>query len=155
MSKLLSDVRKSVEALEIKLAEDIGVWNDLISKVGAKSALETYLGTHISEITYKTGNSPKPRHIICTSNQRLINVFKAIKANDKRKLAGTDPAISIRTRDSLSVTTFNLVECHTEVIPLNSISVSPLSIPMLDLSVDNLLLLETALWTLLKKDSIR
>jgi hypothetical protein len=49
MSKLLSDVRKSVEALEIKLAEDIGVWNDLISKVGTKSALETYLGTHISE----------------------------------------------------------------------------------------------------------
>ena len=82
-----------------------------------KTDLETLLAYAVCVLEFKTKDGETKR-MLCCSNVRFVNMFKAIKKTDVEK-ALKSPYEGMRTRDSLSVMTYDLVEgkIKTVLIP--------------------------------------
>lgn len=83
--------------------------------------------------------------IICTSNTRLIAVFQALKAVDKKSALAKTPFAGIKTRDSNSVLTFNLVDNKYNTISLRAWELGS----FVTMTEKNLLILDALLCDLL------
>lgn len=114
-----------------------------------KSGLETLLAVSIAELRFKPKDEKDFRTIVCTSNTRLIKVFQAIKEKDKKKALATTPFVGIKTRDSTSILTFNLISNTYNTISLRAWELGGI----VPLSEKNLEALDMILSDLLKKQS--
>ena len=59
----------------------------------------------------------KPERMLCCSNKRFVNAFKAASRRDFDK-AVKSPYIGIKTMDPLSTKTYDLVGCRIKTVPL-------------------------------------
>lgn len=110
-----------------------------------KKDLELFLQYNIAELRFKPKDDPKYRFIVCTSNTKLIAVFQALKDFEKKKAMKMVPFSGIRTKNSTSIMTFNLIANTYNTIPLrawqlgNFITLTEKNIPILDTMLSDLL----------------
>ena len=111
-----------------------------------KTDLELLLTYNIAHLAFKKTDDVKYTHIICTSNTRLINVYSAKKSADYTK-ALASKFDGIKTNDSNSIMTYDLIEGKLKTIPLKSwhivwpdcISISTSNVAILDNIIRNCL----------------
>jgi len=64
-------------------------------------------------------NAKDYRRVLCTGNRRFINVFRAKKESDARKMLAS-PFVGIHTKDPFSVDAYDLVDGKIKTISLKS-----------------------------------
>jgi len=111
-----------------------------------KADLETLLMCSVAEIEFKPEGEDKYRRIVCTSNKRLVNVFKAKKPKDRDR-ALTSPFAGMRTRDRNSVLTYDLEEGSLKTVSLKSWR----AVNFVMLTEDNVLVLDALLKECLRR----
>ena len=110
-----------------------------------KHDLELFLQFNITELKFKPKDEHETKTIVCTSNTRLIAVFQALKEADKKKALRATPFAGIKTRDSSSVLTFNLVDNKYNTISLRAwelgsfVTITEKNLPTLDVLLCDLL----------------
>lgn len=116
MTDLIEELKQSGNEL---LAAEARSAEKLRKLRHTKADLETLLANSIAEIEFKPKDSDKFRRIVCSSNVRFVNVYKALKKDDKEKKIRS-PFEGIHTRDSMSVDTYDLVDGKRKTICLKS-----------------------------------
>ena len=111
-----------------------------------KLDLETLLANSIAEIEFKPRMSNDFQRIVCSSNIRFVNVFKALKKKDKEKKLASQ-FIGIHTKDPLSVDTYDLVEGKYKTVFLKSWR----AVNFVLLTEDNVLVLDRLVRECLKR----
>ena len=102
-----------------------------------KADLEILLANSIAEIEFKPKRGGDFTRIVCSSNVRFVNVYKALKKSDKAKKIRS-PFAGIHTRDSFSVDTYDLVDGKRKTISLRSWRV----VNLVALTEDNVMVLD-------------
>lgn len=116
MSDFIEDLKSSGNEL---LSAEARSAEKLRKLKHTKADLETLLACSISEIEFKPKDSDRFQRMVCTSNIRFINIYKALKKEDKEKQLRS-PFTGIRTKDRLSVDTYDLVDGKRKTISLKS-----------------------------------
>lgn len=111
-----------------------------------KADLETLLANSIAEIEFKPKDSDKFQRIVCSSNVRFVNVFKALKKEDKEKRIKSRFE-GIHTRDPRSVDAYDLVDGKRKTICLKSWR----AVNFVLLTEDNVMVLDGLVRECLKK----
>ena len=112
-----------------------------------KHDLELFLQFNVTELRFKPKDEHETKTIVCTSNTRLIAVFRALKEVEKKKALKATPFAGIKTRDSSSVLTFNLVDNTYNTISLRAWELGS----FVTITEKNLLTLDILLCDLLKR----
>lgn len=139
---LIDQLKQSGKKMLEATVEGVEMWSKLKHN---KSDLETFLQFNITELRFKPGDSKEFKTIVCTSNTRLIKVFQALKTFDKKKALASTPFAGIKTRDSTSVLTFNLVDNKYNTISLkawelgNFMPITEKNVEALDILLSDLL----------------
>lgn len=101
---------------------------------------------HIAELRFLSKDAKGFKTIVCTSNLQLIAIFQALKEVDKKKaLASISFHEGIRTKNSHSTLTFNLIDNKYNTISLrawelgNFVTITPNNIQILDIILCDLL----------------
>ena len=81
-----------------------------------KSDLETLLTCAICVLEF-TPKGKRAKRMLCCSNVRFVNVFKSAKKKDAKK-ALTSPYTGMKTKDPMTVMTYDLVEGKIKTIPI-------------------------------------
>lgn len=143
MSKsLIEDLKKSGNKVLEASANNATQWSMLKHN---KKDLETFLKYNIAELRFRLRDGSDFKTIVCTSNTRLIKTFQAFKEFDKKKALASTPFDGIRTNDSTSILTFNLVDNKFNTVSLkawslgNSISITEENVAILDVLLSDLL----------------
>lgn len=109
-----------------------------------KADLELFLTHNIVHIMFKKKDDPKFTHIICTSNNRLIKTYSAVKSADYKK-ALVSKFDGIKTNDSTSVLTYDLIAGKLKTVLLKSwqivefVTISEDNVAMIDSVIRNCL----------------
>jgi len=110
-----------------------------------KHDLELFLQFNVTELRFKPKDEHDFKTIVCTSNTRLIAVFQALKEIDKKKAIESTPFNGIKTKNSSSILTFNLVDNKYNTISLrawelgNFVTITEKNLPTLDVLLCDLL----------------
>jgi len=142
MMNLVDQLKASGKKLLEAEGETLGDWSKLKHN---KQDLELFLQFHIVELHFKPKDSSDYQSVVCTSNTRLIEVFKRLKAKDKKAALKSAPFSGIKTRDSTSVLTFNLVDNKYNTISLRAwklgsfVTITPKNVELLDILLTDLL----------------
>lgn len=110
-----------------------------------KHDLELFLQFNIAELRFKSKDARDFKTIVCTSNTRLIAVFQALKEIDKKKALKSTPFSGIKTKNSNSILTFNLIDNKYNTILLNVwelgsfLTITEKNLPILDALLCDLL----------------
>lgn len=142
MTSIIEKLKSSGKKLLEAQAEGIELWKQMKHN---KKDLELFLQFNVAELRFKPKDDPKYRFIVCTSNTRLIAVFQALKEFEKKKVLKTVPFAGIRTKNSTSIMTFNLIANSYNTIPLrawqlgNFVTLSEKNIPIIDTMLYDLL----------------
>lgn len=138
--------RLKASGKEVLEAESTGIemWRSLKHN---KRDLELFLQFNIAELRFKSKDARDFKTIVCTSNTRLIAVFQAVKEADKKKALRVTSFDGIKTRDSSSVLTFNLVDNKYNTISLGAWELGS----FITITEENLSMLDVLLCDLLKR----
>lgn len=129
----IEKMRESNSELIKAEAIDLEKWSKLRH---TKEDLELFLQFNIAEIKFRTKDG-EDRMFFCTSNIPLVNIMKAKKKADKKKLVESKSS-GIHTKDKRSVNTIDLIDMKEKTMMLNSwqiinfISITPENILVLD-----------------------
>lgn len=142
MASLIDRLKASGK--EVLEAESAGIemWRSLKHN---KHDLELFLQFNIAELRFKPKDARDFKTIVCTSNTRLIAVFQASKDIDKKKALKSTPLFGIKTNNSNSILTFNLVDNKYNTILLNAwelgsfLTITEKNLPILDALLSDLL----------------
>jgi hypothetical protein len=143
-ASLIDQLKESgKKALEAQ-GQSAEIWTKLKHN---KQDLEIFLQFNIAELRFKPKDAKDFKTVVCTSNTRLIKVFQAAKAADKKKLLASTPFAGIKTKDSTSVLTFNLVDNTYNTILLKAWELGS----FITITEKNLEVLDALLTDLLKR----
>lgn len=112
IDKMKSSKNKLLEAE----AKGLDKWKKLKH---TKADLELFLTYNIAEIQYKPKDANGFVKIVCTSNNRFIKTYSALKKKDKEKYQHS-PFNGIKTRDTTSVMTYDLEEGTLKTVSLRA-----------------------------------
>lgn len=141
-ASLIDQLKESGKKVLEAQADSVETWSKLRHN---KRDLETFLQFNIAELRYKPKDSKDFKTIVCTSNTKLIKVFQAIKTLEKKKLLASAPFAGIKTKDSTSVLTFNLVDNKYNTVLLKAwelgsfITITEKNLEVLDMLLSDLL----------------
>ena len=110
VEKMASSGNKVLEAA----ANDFSKWSKLKH---TKQDLELFLQYNLVHMKFRPKGHATYKEIVCTSNNRFIKVFSALKESQKKKAISTK-FDGIKTKDPTSVLTYNLVEGKYNTIDL-------------------------------------
>ena len=142
MINLIDKLKSSGKEILEAQSNGIELWKNLKHN---KHDLELFLQFNISELRFKPKDAKEFKTIVCTSNTRLISVFQALKEIDKKKAFRSTPFDGIKTRDSTSILTFNLVDNKYNTISLRAwklgsfVTITPKNVELLDTLLADLL----------------
>ena len=142
MASLIDKLKASGK--EVLEAESAGIemWRGLKHN---KRDLELFLQFNIAELRFKPKDARDFKTVVCTSNTRLIAVFQALKEIDKKKALKSTPFSGIKSKNSNSILTFNLVDNKYNTILLNAwelgsfLTITEKNLPILDALLCDLL----------------
>ena len=112
IEKLAKSGNKILEAA----ANDMSKWQQLRHN---KQDLELFLQFNLVNLRFKPKNKHSMQEIVCTSNTQFIEVFSKLKKSEKIK-ALKSKNNGIRTKESSSVLTYNVLDGKYNTIDLSS-----------------------------------
>ena len=143
VANIIDKLKKTKKDFLKEQANSIELWKQLEH---TKADLETFLQFHIAELRFLSKDAKGFKTIVCTSNLQLIAIFQALKEVDKKKaLASISFHEGIRTKNSHSTLTFNLIDNKYNTISLrawelgNFVTITPNNIQILDIILCDLL----------------
>ena len=121
LGNFLEDVREKAQGLLKQpgyalLEADLKTKEKFKDFKRVKADLETLLACAVCVLEF-TPNGKKPERIICCSNVRFVNSFKAKKKTDFAK-ALRSPYMGMRTKNPSTTRTYDLVAGKPKTIPL-------------------------------------
>lgn len=144
MINLIDKLKASGKEILEAQGKGIELWKNLKHN---KHDLELFLQFNISELRFKPKDAKEFKTIVCTSNTRLISVFQALKEIDKKKAFKSTPFDGIKTKNSNSILTFNLIDNKYNTILLSAWELGS----FLTITENNLLTIDALLCDLLKR----
>lgn len=139
---VIKRMRESGNKLLETEARDIQMWSNLKHN---KEDLELFLNNNIAEIKFRAKDG-KDSSIVCTSNMTLVKVMATKKKADKQKSVKATSR-GIKTRDSTSVNTWDLIDNKMKTINLMSWQI----MNFITITPENILLLDEVATEILKK----
>lgn len=139
---LITQLKRSGEKLLETTAQGIELFSSLNHN---KRDLELFLQYNLAELKFKPDAKKDFKTIVCTSNTRLIKVFQALKTFEKKKALASTPFSGIKTRNSSSILTFNLVDNKYNTVSLraweirNFVTITEKNVEVLDVLLGDLL----------------
>ena len=144
MINLIDKLKSSGKEILEAQSNGIELWKNLKHN---KHDLELFLQFNISELRFKPKDAKEFKTIVCTSNTRLISVFQALKEIDKKKAFRSTPFDGIKTKNSNSILTFNLIDNKYNTVLLSAWELGS----FLTITENNLLIIDALLCDLLKR----
>lgn len=144
MASLIDRLKASGKEVLEAQGNGIEMWKTLKHN---KHDLELFLQFNITELRFKPKGTRDFKTIVCTSNTRLISVFQALKEIDKKKAFKSIPFDGIKTKNSNSIMTFNLIDNKYNTILLSAWELGS----FVTITENNLLIIDALLCNLLKR----
>ena len=116
MLDLVEKLATSGNAILQAAANDFAKWSKLKHN---KQDLELFLQYNLVHMKFFPKGHSTAKEIVCTSNNRFIKLFSALKESQKKKALSTK-FDGIRTKDPRSVLTYNLIEGKYNTIDLSN-----------------------------------
>ena len=112
-----------------------------------KESLELFLQFNLVHLKFRPKGHATFKEIVCTSNNRFIKVFSALKESQKKAALSTK-FDGIKTKDKTSVLTYNLLEGKYNTVDLNMWEI----VSFITMSEDNVILLDQVANEMLKRN---
>lgn len=139
IEKMASSGNKVLEAA----SNDLAKWSNLKHN---KQDLELFLQFNLVHLKFKAKGRNEIKEIVCTSNNRFIKVFSALKESQKKK-ALTSKFDGIKTKDLTSILTYNLLDGKYNTVYLDQWEI----VSFITMSEENVELLDAVANEMLKR----
>ena len=143
MIDLVEKMAKSGNKVLEAAANDMSKWSKLKHD---KQGLELFLTYNLVHLKFKLKGKDTRKEIVCTSNNRFIKVFSALKESMKKRAMQTK-FDGLKTEDKSSVLTYNLLEGKYNTVDLHEWEI----VSFITMSEDNIDMLDKVANEMLKR----